>query len=293
MTPVAALRKGIRSRSWCLRTTVALRKRSVATAQPTLAFHRQRAAPRSRARTCSHAKGNRRVDHEPTGGRPETRIVRTDEPGRAPVLRARPPLGHGVAGATIGPDHVLASDDFHNSRSAGVATVATLVEIVLSGSVTERATGHLSAAAGCAERTIRRSPAVTTTQSTRLPQPWQSDRAITCDLAIAASPKRSRDTWYPDDESSRPGSGPERASRRNQGPDGGAQDRGASYAAPPRRPASAASPGPPPPHCRNWANASVRSDRRSGGRHPRSERLGGGYPRHECESPAIRAEAVL
>jgi hypothetical protein len=40
------------------------------------------------------------------------------------------------------------------------------------GSAADRPAGHLSAAAGCAERTIRRSRAVTAARSTRLSQPW-------------------------------------------------------------------------------------------------------------------------
>ena len=55
-----------------------------------------------------------------------------------------------------------------------IADARLRVESALAGqTVTERAAGRLSAAAGCTEPTIRRSPAVTTTQSTRLPQPWQ------------------------------------------------------------------------------------------------------------------------
>jgi hypothetical protein len=62
---------------------------------------------------------------------------------------------------------------------------------VLLGRATERAAGHLSAAAGCAERTIRRSPAVTTTQSTRRSQPWQSSHATTPMLSSPPSPLHS------------------------------------------------------------------------------------------------------
>ena len=41
------------------------------------------------------------------------------------------------------------------------------------GSAAPRAGGRLSAAAGCAEHTVQWSPTVTTSQSTRLSEPWQ------------------------------------------------------------------------------------------------------------------------
>ena len=41
------------------------------------------------------------------------------------------------------------------------------------GRAAERTAGRLSAAAGCGERTVRWSPTVTTTRSTRLSEPWQ------------------------------------------------------------------------------------------------------------------------
>jgi hypothetical protein len=67
---------------------------------------------------------------------------------------------------------------------------------------------------------------------------------------------------HPAGEAGVPASVRDALDRRNQGRDGGAQNRGAAYAAPPCRPVSAASPGPPPPHCRSWAIPSVRPERR-------------------------------
>ena len=61
--------------------------------------------------------------------------------------------------------------------------------------MTERAAGRLSSAAGCTEPTTRRSPAVTTTQSTRLPQPWRCSSAVRAGgrtKAIAPRPVRAR-----------------------------------------------------------------------------------------------------
>ena len=74
-------------------------------------------------------------------------------------------------------DPVPALDDKHLSRVAIGGTLRSRSLVVLWGRATERAAGHLSAATGCAERTIRRSPAVTTTQPTRLPQAWHCDHA--------------------------------------------------------------------------------------------------------------------
>ena len=121
-----------------------------------------------------------------------TRAVNRDSVAEQAVLAAQVAVAiKSGSGTRPARDEMIEMDDFHNSRSAGVATVATLVEIVLSGSVTERATGHLSAAAGCAERTIRRSPAVTTTQSTRLPQPWRTSSPTPYESSSAASSRRS------------------------------------------------------------------------------------------------------
>ena len=51
-------------------------------------------------------------------------------------------------------------------------------------------------AAGCAERTILRSPAVTTTRPARLPETWQSDHATSRGRTIARSPMHSRAEWW-------------------------------------------------------------------------------------------------
>jgi hypothetical protein len=53
-------------------------------------------------------------------------------------------------------------------------TVACLPVDVFSGSAAPGVGDRVSEVAGCAERTMRRSPAVTTTQPTLLPQPWTS-----------------------------------------------------------------------------------------------------------------------
>ena len=57
------------------------------------------------------------------------------------------------------------------------AAPTPLSRLVLSGRAPERAAGHLSAAAGCGERTVRWSPPVTTMLSTWLPQPWHCGSA--------------------------------------------------------------------------------------------------------------------
>ena len=62
-------------------------------------------------------------------------------------------------------------------------------QLVRWGSAAPQAGGRLSAAVGCAERTIRRSPVVKTIQSTRLPQPWQSTRRRRSQRSTPASPK--------------------------------------------------------------------------------------------------------
>ena len=54
-----------------------------------------------------------------------------------------------------------------------------------SGRVAPRAAGRLLVAAGCAERTTRRSAAVAATRSTRLPQPWQRHRRLAAVGTIA------------------------------------------------------------------------------------------------------------
>jgi hypothetical protein len=59
-----------------------------------------------------------------------------------------------------------------------------------------RRRGRLSATAGCGEHTVRWSPTVTTTQSTRLSEPWwlcdSAIRAGTRTKAVAPSPGRAR-----------------------------------------------------------------------------------------------------
>ena len=75
-----------------------------------------------------------------------------------------------------------------------IADARLRVESALAGRrVTERAAGRLSSAAGCTEPTTRRSPAVTTTQSTRLPQPWQTTRPGSPARVIPSSPEQSHD----------------------------------------------------------------------------------------------------
>jgi hypothetical protein len=62
-------------------------------------------------------------------------------------------------------------------------------------SAAPRAGGRLAAAAGCAERAIRRSLAVTTTPSKRLPQPWRCSSTVRAGgrtKAIAPRPVRAR-----------------------------------------------------------------------------------------------------
>ena len=60
-----------------------------------------------------------------------------------------------------------------------IADARLRVESALAGQrVTEQAAGRLSSAAGCAEPTIRRSPAVTTTRSARLSLPWLTTRPV-------------------------------------------------------------------------------------------------------------------
>ena len=63
------------------------------------------------------------------------------------------------------------------------------------GRATKRAAGRLSAAAGCAERTTRRSPAVTTTRPERLPETWRCSSVVRAGgrtRAIAPRPVRAR-----------------------------------------------------------------------------------------------------
>ena len=64
-------------------------------------------------------------------------------------------------------------------------------EIVRWGSAAPRA-GVRPAAAGCSERTTRRSWAVTATRSTRLPQPWQRNGRRRLRRSGALSPKRKQ-----------------------------------------------------------------------------------------------------
>ena len=60
-----------------------------------------------------------------------------------------------------------------------------------------RRRGRLSAAAGCGEHTVRWSPTVTTTQSTRLSEPWRTrsltpEQSSSATSAVASSRKCSR-----------------------------------------------------------------------------------------------------
>jgi hypothetical protein len=59
------------------------------------------------------------------------------------------------------------------------------------GSAAPRAGGPVSAAAYCAERTIRRWPAITTTHARRLAQSWHSSDAVTRRRTIAFTRQRS------------------------------------------------------------------------------------------------------
>ena len=56
------------------------------------------------------------------------------------------------------------------------------------GSAAPRARGRLSAAAGCGEHTVRWSPTVTTTQSTRRSEPWQG-------IASPEQPREPKQSW--------------------------------------------------------------------------------------------------
>jgi hypothetical protein len=79
-----------------------------------------------------------------------------------------------------------------STRSSGARSVLLVVR---SGSAAPGAGGRVSAAAGCAERTIRRWMAITTTHATRLPQPWQRHSEVGAAAraeAVVARPDRAR-----------------------------------------------------------------------------------------------------
>ena len=72
------------------------------------------------------------------------------------------------------------------------------------GSAAPRAGGRLSAAAGCEEHTVQWSPTVTTTQSTRVSEPWQSARWMHGQQTPPQSPRRQRKSRGPESERDRP-----------------------------------------------------------------------------------------
>ena len=96
---------------------------------------------------------------------------RPSRPSPAPTLAAQLATGDPAAthlsafSEVLGPLPVHASVDSPKPRRQAAAPVR--------GGATPRARGRLSAAAGCGEHTARWSPTVTTTQSTRLSEPWQ------------------------------------------------------------------------------------------------------------------------
>ena len=96
---------------------------------------------------------------------------RPSRPSPAPTLAAQLETGDPAAthlsafSEVMGPLPVHASVDSPKPRRQAAAPVQ--------GGATPRIRGRLSAAAGCGEHTVRWSPTVTTTQSTRLSEPWQ------------------------------------------------------------------------------------------------------------------------
>ena len=123
---------------------------------------------------------------EVTGGtsRPSVRRNASPEsPSPAPTLTAQLETGSRRDAPlrvleVIGPLPVHAPVDSPKPRRQAAASVQ--------GSATPRTGGRLSAAAGCGEHTVRWSPAVTTTRSTRLSEPWHSDSAA----------RTAADAWY-------------------------------------------------------------------------------------------------
>ena len=131
------------------------------------------------------------------GGR--TRARQQPERGRAGSAwtadrSSRPIITTRDLALAFSPTEKQATDPTSSPVVDLIADARLRVESALAGRrVTERAAGRLAAAADCTEPTIRRSPAVTTTESTRLPQPWQSTSRRRPRRSAGSSPNRSRD----------------------------------------------------------------------------------------------------
>ena len=105
-------------------------------------------------------------------------------PSSGALQRRTPSLAHASAAARASRQwrRLLLDAEARVARAA-----PRVVAIFPSGGAAPRAAGRLPAAAGCAERTVRRSPAVTAAWPTQLLQPWQTSSPTPYESNSAAS----------------------------------------------------------------------------------------------------------
>jgi hypothetical protein len=128
-------------------------------ATPTSSRTKGSASPSS---TSSSRTGSYGHSWTPTNRSPRPRSARPSQPFKPPSTNTSPRL----APASYNSSQLCTSPRLSRTRSTSLA-------------------------GRCATRTIRRSPAVTATQSTRLPQPWLCDREPRCWRTPAPSPKET------------------------------------------------------------------------------------------------------